>query len=748
MKHLIKYIALIAGVFCLVLACHEYKPGAELRKQERDTLSSYDQILGSGGDVMPQALRVVPGNSWRFWRLSDSTFAIMSQDTSNNLESIIREDSLFAWLMTKLPDAVQVDSAASMLTGTYPTGTRIISRATGATYKIQGSAVSGYTTDSLLVVPTSDAYAVLESYEGKIYFSHVNQAGNDDTEVIRKMMQYAYVQANNDITTVVIDEDCYITDTVMIPATVSMIGTYQGIRTRTNDGRYSTLYLDLDDANKTAFTTEDHVYATADQYFPGGTISNLNIEALSDGHTVFNLIRPGWMQIHTLRIGSGPTQPTNFSTRYYDYAFRFDDAIKTKFSDMEIRNCKKWAFWSRDGGGTTYLDNVRLDGCENGIKADTSNLLINNCIIENIDSVGLRVYGGDVVMTYTHFETVPSTAIDVDAIQLGGGAGSLTMRSVRMNSPFLSPHAGLVCIATDDFDYLFVEDCEFHNYPTQISTTASQGQIFWQNEWKTGITNAISEFVGITDTTKLYFRNGTKLSMPGDIYMQGVTAGKALTIDADNKIVGMNYSTFADSLDDYISNLLGGSSLQSTTIMQLNNNGLWIDDAAGGHITIGNQFDYARGVLAIDGVGYSTQGWAVANNSWNKSYNTSNAAVNIWRYNSSNNLEFGSDQLNNISLQSGGTTTKYITLNAGVSGTVARLRVHGEGSVRIGAGSSIDTDNGAEMLQVTGDVYIDDVLRLKATTEPGSPLFGMIYLSSVDSSLRMHNGTTWVQLDN
>jgi hypothetical protein len=71
-------------------------------------------------------------------------------------------------------------------------------------------------------------------------------------------------------------------------------------------------------------------------------------------------------------------------------------------------------------------------------------------------------------------------------------------------------------------------------------------------------------------------------------------------------------------------------------------------------------------------------------------------------------------------------------------------------SVRDGGEVNIGdmTDIGAYILQVTGDVYIDDVLTLKPTTEPGSPAKGMIYMNDSDNHLYVHNGTTWVQLDN
>lgn len=115
MKAYFKFLCLVAGLFCFWLACQD-TPGNYTRTQERDTLTySIDDMTGPGGEVSPAALRVIPGSSWRFWKLSDSTFAIMSQDSSNGLESIIREDSLFAWFMTKLPDSLDLTSYTDTL---------------------------------------------------------------------------------------------------------------------------------------------------------------------------------------------------------------------------------------------------------------------------------------------------------------------------------------------------------------------------------------------------------------------------------------------------------------------------------------------------------------------------------------------------------------------------------------------------------------------------------------------------------
>jgi hypothetical protein len=807
MKWYIKFLAVLFAVFCFVFAC-------EVTQQDKP-LTSSDEMFNlrdtvPAGGVMPQALKIVGGRDWINWFTGDSItafgFALLSQDTNGLRERVVTDEAVLAWLLGILPDSLSlsgytdtltitaigdsiaiqgsnslqvpfrvygVDTLSDIYTKTFPSGSRIINRANGAQYLIQDAAVSGYTTDSILVIPTGARYAALQSQEGKIYFSHVNQTGSDDTEVLRKMMQYAYIEANKKISTVVIDEDCYLTDTLMIPAGVSLIGTYQNTRTRTINNRYSTLYLHLNDASKTAITTEDHEYPSGtDQYTPGGHIGHLNIEALSAGHTIFRLIRPGWMQIHDIRIGSGPTQPTNFSTRYYDYAFRYDDPLKTKFYDMEVRNCKQWAFWSFDGGGTTYMDNVRLDGNTNGIKADTSNLTIINSIIENIDSVGIRAWGGHVVIENTHFENVPNSAKDVDAIQLGGGDGSLIMRSVRVASPFTPADAGLVCIATDDFDFLWVSDCEFHNYPTQLSTTVNQGVLFWENEYVTGITNQVRNLSGVTDPGLLNYQSGT-ITRLGRLYAgdNAFLWSNEGIIDTSNRLRQEDnaYGTLIQSASASGTNvLLRIQDNSETNIFRFNNEG---------KMFLGSGFAYMFPMnSSTPGSTPSISGTTFGfNNGSFPPVATTSGTLNVFQNNTATGGNVTSMKISgtNSPASSGTGTWTALHINPTVNQTGghtgATRGVYVEATLtsapdfrafQNNLGSNVFNQEGGntgigvvptsrnEKLQVAGDVYIDDVLVLKPTTAPGSPEFGMIYLSSADSSLYLHNGTTWVQLDN
>jgi hypothetical protein len=95
-------------------------------------------------------------------------------------------------------------------------------------------------------------------------------------------------------------------------------------------------------------------------------------------------------------------------------------------------------------------------------------------------------------------------------------------------------------------------------------------------------------------------------------------------------------------------------------------------------------------------------------------------------------------------LRASNTTASEFALLVQNSTPTSLMSVRNGGEVNIGS----VTDIGAYILQITGDVYIDDVLTLKPTTEPGSPAKGMIYMNDADSHLYVYNGTSWLQLDN
>lgn len=103
-RYLFKKILLLLALACFLAAifgCQDEPKemtSVEDMFRDRDT-SSY----------MPQAVRVIPGQQWPSWFVSDSIiangFALMSQDTSNSKERIITDEAMISWLLRILPDS-------------------------------------------------------------------------------------------------------------------------------------------------------------------------------------------------------------------------------------------------------------------------------------------------------------------------------------------------------------------------------------------------------------------------------------------------------------------------------------------------------------------------------------------------------------------------------------------------------------------------------------------------------------------
>lgn len=479
-----------------LISCNEYR-GSYARMQERDTLSTLEEITRSGGtEVGPAALRVIPGNSWTVWRLSDSTFALLSQDSRDTTQTIVREDSLLAWINANANvtnNIYQVDSLPVMYSSSFALNSRIINRGTGAMYKIQSSAVSGYTTDSIFVVPTGSYYAVLESYAGNIYFSHVNQPGNDDTEIFTKMGEFASVQ--NDITTLMIDERMYLTDSVRLPAGVSLVGTNHNERVRTLGTTYQTVFINMADAGKTAITLEDH--ASGVQYSPGGTIANINFETISDCYAVLNLIRPGWYIVEKIMIYSGPTQPTNYYDRKAEFGILANSALKTIFRDIEVLNAKQWGI-SMTNGATTVLDNCRIAFSANGLKVDNMDIEARNLVIVSMDDVAIQLEGGsELVIRELYTEDIPVSLGSDPIIKIING-------SIDIYGGQIASEVGHTyqSIEVDTSNFVRLHNLGFANGYQTISTTDQSGYIYLQNVGERGRT-VYNGLYGITDITKL-----------------------------------------------------------------------------------------------------------------------------------------------------------------------------------------------------------------------------------------------------
>jgi hypothetical protein len=216
MKTAIKFLAVLFAVFCFVFAC-------EVTQQDRKPLTSADEMFNlrdtlPAGGVMPQALKVVGGRDWINWFTGDSItafgFALLSQDTNGLRERVVTDEAVLSWLIGILPDSLSlsgytdtltitaigdsiaiqgsnslqmpfrlygVDTLSDIYTKTFPSGSRIINRANGAQYLVQADSVSGYTTDSVAVIPTGGRYAVLQPQQGQYDVTHFGAVGDGIT---------------------------------------------------------------------------------------------------------------------------------------------------------------------------------------------------------------------------------------------------------------------------------------------------------------------------------------------------------------------------------------------------------------------------------------------------------------------------------------------------------------------------------------------------------------------------------------
>jgi len=226
MKTAFKFLAVLFAVFCFVFAC-------EVTQQDKKPLTSTDEMFNMrdtlpAGGLMPQAIRVVPGRSWVRWISGDSIltngFALMSQDSSNSKERIVTDEAVLAWLLGILPDSLNikadtltitaigdsiaiqgsnslqvpfrvygVDALSDIYTKAFPSGSRIINRANGAQYLVQADSVSGYTTDSVAVIPTGGRFAVLQPQQGQYditWFGAVGDGVTNNGDIPAKAASY------------------------------------------------------------------------------------------------------------------------------------------------------------------------------------------------------------------------------------------------------------------------------------------------------------------------------------------------------------------------------------------------------------------------------------------------------------------------------------------------------------------------------------------------------------------------------
>jgi hypothetical protein len=225
MKTAIKFLAVLFAVFCFVFAC-------EVTQQDRKPLTSADEMFNlrdtlPAGGVMPQALKVVPGISW-IEIISDSLgneyLRLLSQNPITGVEGWTTENTILDWLIGILPDSLSlsgytdtltitaigdsisiqgsnsvqvpfrlygVDTLSDIYTKTFPSGSRIINRANGAQYLVQADSVSGYTTDSVAVIPTGGSYAVLQPQQGQYDVTWFGAVGDGVTNNdLQKIVDY------------------------------------------------------------------------------------------------------------------------------------------------------------------------------------------------------------------------------------------------------------------------------------------------------------------------------------------------------------------------------------------------------------------------------------------------------------------------------------------------------------------------------------------------------------------------------
>lgn len=184
MRHLIIYTF---AIFVLVFGCSD-RAQEQAFKQERDTLTSLNEIFETQDtDMLVQALRVIPGQSWSLWSPQtdgDTMISFLSQSTTN--ERKISWDSLrYQFINDSTVRAFALDNDTVYQTLTYSNDTLRISN---GNYVVIPSSV---TDSTYILTQISDSIDVRHCALTPRDFGAVGDNSTDDASAFQAMFDYA-----------------------------------------------------------------------------------------------------------------------------------------------------------------------------------------------------------------------------------------------------------------------------------------------------------------------------------------------------------------------------------------------------------------------------------------------------------------------------------------------------------------------------------------------------------------------------
>ncbi len=372
---------------------------------------------------------------WQAWpHDSKDTLAsygafLMNQDGANNRESMIHTDTLLAVFRDSIGGATTaatvtaVDNIRQIVGATYNLGDRIVVKPTGAEYFVQTDTVDNFPVDSVAVIPTSSAYAVLRPQNGELnvdWFGAIGDNSNNDTEEIQNAVDFATFLPGDVVTgfrgakVTFSPNKHYLTDSIIIE--------------RRN------LILDGQNCHLTGFTRGDS--------------TNALIQVGTDIFNAFHVL------IRDIFIG-GNGKLACIQLYRSDFG---------RIENVKLGGAKYGIYLGERECVSTYIENVNITGCDIGIYAvknsdsNPNSSYINGGKIFNGSIGGIQIDAGtSISISNLDISLYPRFAIKL-------GTDSTSVSRVNLSNIYTEANgSGLVGDTSSTFILTNVTDFRFEN---------------------------------------------------------------------------------------------------------------------------------------------------------------------------------------------------------------------------------------------------------------------------------------------
>ncbi|NRA51538.1 MAG: hypothetical protein HRU12_20630, partial [Phaeodactylibacter sp.] len=341
-------------------------------------------------------------------------------------------------------------------------------------YLVQADEVSGYVTDEIAVVTVGSNYAVLQpTATGLGYnFEYFQSSGLRTSDQATKAQNFARANERTNV---------YYPPLVSFDTTVFLqYGVYH--RGTSNNNGQTNEY----EGTVWSFSVSDSTINLVEATPEGGTgqdrgvgMIGILIEALTPAAVGVSLPRASTFS-ETLFSVIGDTLGSQESNYLLDVGIQIGTSVFNRFS-YKVTRCKLGARFFRDAAGTTTteVDNGAVQNCHNGILIDEQygGLWFNECVIDVVDSIGIRVKdGGRIWFNNLYTESCPrdSSAFPVMSIgETGNNTTEIFIRGGQFRGPKGKFFEGQELIEINFANKVSITDSWFRHGTYILSTTAN-----------------------------------------------------------------------------------------------------------------------------------------------------------------------------------------------------------------------------------------------------------------------------------